>query len=293
MKKIFLLFSIIILGLTGCDYVVAPNQNINIVVPVSDTIRKIFIEDFTGHTCPNCPSAAQMLDNLENTYPKQIIGMAVHIDFFAEPCPPHPMPSGATPGTFSEDFRVTAENADYNLIFGANAFALPTGLVNRSGFPTSIPSAVAAWPSITSSILSQPMAAYIKIIPTYNTTSRILSVNVTGKFMVDTSGTYNIAIYLVENGIVGAQTDNTLPSPGINNNYEFNHVFRGCINTPGIVTGETINSGSILNNTPINYSTTNTYSINPSFIDTNCKIIAILYKTSDYGVLQAAEVDLR
>ena len=293
MKKILLLFTIAVLSFMSCDYVVAPNQVGTVTVPLSDTVRKIFIEDFTGHTCPNCPTASRMLDSLGDAYPTQIIGMGVHIDYYAEPCPPHQLPSGATPGTFSEDFRVAAEDADYDLVFGSNSFGLPTGLVNRYGFPTSFPTAVTAWPSTVATILAQPMTAYIKIIPSYNTSSRNLSVNVTGNFMVDTTGTYNIALYLVESEIIGSQTDITFPAPGIDNNFKFNHVFRGCINTPGIVTGETINSGSILNNTPINYSTTNTYTVNPLFVDTHCKIIAILYKTSDYGVLQAAEVDLR
>lgn len=71
----------------SCDYVVAPNQVGTVTVPLSDTVRKIFIEDFTGHTCPNCPTAARMLDSLGDAYPTQIIGMGVHIDYYAEPCP--------------------------------------------------------------------------------------------------------------------------------------------------------------------------------------------------------------
>ncbi|MSP68738.1 MAG: thioredoxin family protein, partial [Bacteroidetes bacterium] len=98
MKKILLLFTIAVLSFMSCDYVVAPNQVGTVTVPLSDTVRKIFIEDFTGHTCPNCPTAARMLDSLGNAYPTQIIGMGVHIDYYAEPCPPHQLPSGATPG---------------------------------------------------------------------------------------------------------------------------------------------------------------------------------------------------
>jgi thiol-disulfide isomerase/thioredoxin len=292
MKKIFSLVVISSVLALGCDYVQVPQQAGSGIIPTSDTIRKIFIEDFTGHTCPNCPSAARMIDSLANAFPGQIIGMGVHIDFFAEPCPPHGLPAGALTGTFTEDFRVPAEDADYNSVFGSNSFPLPAGLVNRSGFPASIPSVVSSWPSLVATILSDSMTAYIKINPSYSASTRTLNATVTGKFMRDTSGTFNIALYLVEDGLHGSQTDNTL-SGGINNNYTFDHVFRGCINSPGTIGGAQIATGTILNGHQINYTMASAFTVSANFDDTKCKIIAILYNTADYGVLQAAECNLQ
>lgn len=293
MKKSFLFFAIASFSFFGCDYVEMPNQTNVVVAPTSDTVRKIFIEDFTGHTCPNCPSAARMIETLKLAYPGQIIPMAIHFDFFAEPCPPHALPVGALAGTFTEDFRVPLEDADYNAAFQINSWALPNGLINRSGFTSgSFPLAVDVWDDTVSVLLAKPMTAYIKLTSNFNSTTRALTVDVAGEFMIDTTGTYNIAVYLVEDGIHGSQTDNTLAG-GIDNNYVFNSVFRGCINTPGTIGGEQVATGTILANTPINYSTTNSFTVNAAFIAANCKIVAILYKTSDYGVLQAAECDLQ
>lgn len=291
MKKSLLFFAFASLSILGCDYVTVPlPAYIAPVVPTSDTVRKIFIEDFTGHTCPNCPGAARMLDSLQHVYPTQVIGMGVHIDFFAEPCPPHPYPAGGPfpAGAFAEDFRVTAEDADYNTAFGSNSFPLPAGLINRFGYPATIPSNVSTWPTLASSILSQPMTAYLKINPAYNSSTRALTVNITGEFMVDTTGIYKIALYLVEDSIVGYQVDGS----SIIANYTFNHIFRGCINTPGSISGDTVITGTIAANTQINYTTSNSITVNSSYNDARCKIIAIIYKSSDYGVLQAAECDL-
>src|SRR5688500_18814574 len=100
MKNIFSFIAVLlfILVFAGCDKVLIPQQPQNTSVAVNDTFRKILIEDFTGHFCQNCPAAAEMVDSLSNAYPGQVIGVGVHIDFFAEPCPPHAPYAGMLPG---------------------------------------------------------------------------------------------------------------------------------------------------------------------------------------------------
>ena len=62
--------------------------------------KKVLIEDFTGHLCPNCPDAARELDAIHDIYGDQIIGMAIHVSkSFARPYPASQAPS------FQYDFR--------------------------------------------------------------------------------------------------------------------------------------------------------------------------------------------
>jgi hypothetical protein len=293
MKKVFPYIAVLSLLFMSCDKVLIPQQPHTTVIPTNDTIRKIFIEDFTGHTCPNCPPAAHKLDSLKAIYPEQIIGMAVHIDFFAIPCPPNPQPLGALPGTFSEDFRTT-ENADYESIYGCSAWPYPNGLINRRPDPinASLPTGIDFWASSAAILLADSMTAYIKINPTYSSSSGTLNVTVTGEFLCDTTGNYNIALYLVEDDLHGSQTDDDVPG-GIINNYTFNDVFRGCINTPGTINGEALTlPATITGHTPINY-TSPAFLVNSNFNAANCKIIAVLINTADGGILQAAECDLQ
>jgi hypothetical protein len=288
MKKVFPYIAVLSLLFMSCDKVLIPQQPHTVVIPTNDTIRKIFIEDFTGHTCPNCPLAARKLDSLKAAYPEQVIGMAIHIDFFSIPCPPNPLPAGALVGTFGEDFRTT-ENADYESIYTVSSWAFPSGLINRNG---TAPIDQSAWSPIVASLLADSMTAYIKINPTFNSSSGVLNVTVTGEFLCDTTGSYNIALYLVESDLHGSQVDNTL-SGGIDNNYTFDDVFRGCINSPGTISGETITlPATITGHTPINY-TSPSFTVNSNFNPANCKIIAILINNADRGVLQAAECDLQ
>ncbi|MDQ3108931.1 MAG: Omp28-related outer membrane protein [Bacteroidota bacterium] len=290
MKKIFAFIAVsLFLVFSGCDKVLIPQQP-RAATSVGDTVRRIFIEDFTGHYCPNCPLAAEMLDSVKNAFPGQVIGMGVHIQTFAWPCPPHGSVVGQLPNTFTEDFRI-AEESEYNSIFGTDNFPLPTGFVNRYQALVT-PTAITGWPPVAATELAKPITAYIKIIPTYNSATRALSVTVTGKFMEDTTGTFRIALFLTEDSLTGAQTDNRLPSPGIDNNYVFNHVCRGSINSPGSILGEQLSTGFVPDNTLINYTMSNSFTVNAAYDATHCKIIAILFQSSDYGVLQAAECEL-
>jgi hypothetical protein len=295
MKKIALLLGIAGLAFVGCDYVDVPQQAGNTpVIPTSDTIRRVLVEDFTGHTCINCPDAARMLDSLQHIFPDQIVGLAVHYDFFAEPCPPHPLPNipNLPANAFAEDFRALAEDADYNTIFGASGFALPCGMVNHYGFPSNIPTQVADWPSQVATILAQPITAYLKINPTYNSTTRSLNLTVDGKFMVDTTGTYNLVVMLVEDSLIGCQLDDNMPN-NVDTAYVFKHVLRGSINSPGSVQGVQVMTGTIAANSGFSYTLPSAFSVSSSYNAAHCRIVAYLYNTADQGILQAAEVDLQ
>ncbi|MBI3510396.1 MAG: Omp28-related outer membrane protein [Bacteroidetes bacterium] len=291
MKK-YIFFATVLIStfLWRCDYIkVPPYAGGSGIAPTTDTVRKVLVEDFTGHTCTNCPDAANMIDTLEQLYPDQIIPVAVHTTAFADPCPPAPLPGGAPLGSYTQDFRVTGEDAAYDAIYGSNSWPPPQGMINHYGYPLTVPTGVGAWSSTVAGILAQPMTAYLKITPTYNSTSRSLSVSVSGKIMTDTTGTFLISLYLVEDSIVGWQLVH-----GVNDSdYVFNHVFRGCINTPGSISGDTVLTGNIPNGTAINYTMTNSFTVSNAFNAAHCKVVAYIYKSSDYGVLQAAQAKLQ
>jgi hypothetical protein len=296
MKKYIFIIASIAAFSSGCDYVEIPQQaGGSVITPTSDTIRKVFIEDFTGHTCINCPDATRMIDSLSQIYPGQIVDMGIHVNYFAGPCPSaQPYPAGGPwpPGAWSEDFRIP-EETDYNATFGTSGFAQPSGMINRSGiFPLEIPTQVADWPSKVDSLLSLPMEAYIKLTPHYNSTSRALTVDVAGEFMKDTTGTYKVELFLIESGLHGYQLDNDIVPAGYNANYDFHNVCRGSIISPGSIQGATVITGTIANHTGISY-TSPSFTVPAGYNAANCKIIGILFKDTDYGVLQAAEADMQ
>ena len=42
-------------------------------------IKKILVEDYSGHTCSNCPNAARELDALIDIYGEKIVPITIHV----------------------------------------------------------------------------------------------------------------------------------------------------------------------------------------------------------------------
>ena len=103
MKKYLAILSSILI-ITSCDIVEGPYLTDETINPIDTTtntyVKKVLVEDFTGHKCPNCPDAARELDAIHDIYGEQIIGMAIHVSkSFARPYPASQAPS------FQYDFR--------------------------------------------------------------------------------------------------------------------------------------------------------------------------------------------
>ena len=97
-------FGILLFNITSCDIVEGPYMIENGTNPVDTTsnnfVKKVLIEDYTGHTCPNCPDAARQLEAIQDFYGDQVIGMAIHIGkAFAMPYPSSQSPK------FQYEFR--------------------------------------------------------------------------------------------------------------------------------------------------------------------------------------------
>ena len=124
MRKYITLLSIILI-ITSCD--VEEGPFINDYDSYVNPDKKVLIEDFTGHTCQNCPDAARELDAISAIYPDQIIGMAIHVGSFAKPTPIIGAP-------YDYDFRTNSGDVVDNA-FGNISEALPRGMINRAGYP--------------------------------------------------------------------------------------------------------------------------------------------------------------
>jgi len=86
----------------SCDKIDAPylvKQECDNPNPQQAT-RKVVLEEFTGHTCVNCPTASAVAHNLANIYEDQLVLISVHAGAYSEP----------ESGDFSYDFRTSTGN---------------------------------------------------------------------------------------------------------------------------------------------------------------------------------------
>ena len=278
MKKIVLLIHCFALFVfSSCDKVEAP-YNEAAIIPVDTTTsvkqRKILIEDFTGHTCPGCPRAAERIAQLQLLKPGRVIAIGEHVsEFFAAP----------EPGIYNIDFRTATGNAN-DSAFHMSDLGLPTGMVNRLFIAGSYRTEYASWASIADTLLQKPAEAFITITNTYDTTSRTLNTSVKSEFLTSLNSTFKLAVYITEDSIIAAQKDNLVPNPSDVLNYVHQHVLRTSVNG---TFGETIASGAVANNFSVNKN----YSkqISTLWKAKHCNVVAFIYDAVSKKVIQAEE----
>lgn len=220
LRPAIIIGSILALFLSACDIVEAPYiekpQNGNDTTTVH---RNIVLEEFTGHRCPNCPTAGKVAHDLHDFYGDRVILLTVHASFLAEPFP----------GTYSYDFTTPAGD-DYASTF--NVTAVPTGMVSRRQSNGSYLLGKDKWGSEIAQVITLPADASINISTEYNSSNRNLDIDVETTFLNQLSGDYNLVVILVEDGIIKPQMNND-PQIGTTPdilNFEHNNILRTAVN---------------------------------------------------------------
>jgi thiol-disulfide isomerase/thioredoxin len=263
--------------LPSCDIVEEPY-----LIPVDggtgpgpdEGTRNVLLEDFTGQKCPNCPAAAVIAHDLKAQYGERLVVLAIHAGFYSIP--------DAT-GDFTADMR-TAEGVELNSYFSISVYGYPMGMVNRTeynGFPVVVKD---DWATAVEEQLALPAQAEITISNTYNAASRQFDCTLETEFLDNLEGTYNICAYITESGIISPQQT----KEGINLTYEHNHMLRGSLNgTWGDLVGTDglAVTGTVLTN---HYS----FTLPDGWNADNCEVVAFIYNTETFEVLQAEEAKL-
>jgi hypothetical protein len=268
------------------------------IKPTGDTIRKILFEDYTGHRCSNCPRVAYALHNFQETsFPKQVIGLAIHTKFEGTSTSPdvsHPA-----------DFRTTVGDRYYKdfLVQG-----LPTGIINRRNKASGFNSGGAAnWKDSISAILSKAPDALLKITNTYDTTLRKLTSSIKCSFLNTLPGTYNLVVLLTQDNIISPQDNNQSTNyppyaAPIATNYKHMHVLRDCIDGSGssgtgILIGSNLLKGTSITKDFVNFTIPDSYptpatSYSTPVVPKNCNVVAFIYNTVTNEVVQAEDAKL-
>jgi hypothetical protein len=238
--------------------------------------RNVLIEDYTGHTCGNCPRAAEVLHDLEGTYGSRIIPIAVHVGFFAE--------TQSNPdGSYASDFKTPAGN-QWNTEFGASAQGLPNGMINRTQVGGGYVQSYTAWTAQVANILALEPDASIGLDITYEESSRTVNVEIDVTAFNDlSSGPYNIVVCLTEDSIIDWQKDYDPALTDENlEDYMHMHALRANFNSTW---GDQLGTGNITAGTVI--STSHSIVLDAEWIDHNCNVVAFIYQTSNKEVVQA------
>ena len=294
MKKYCTIILFILLYISSCDIVETPYMNTENISQIdtnsNNYVKKVLIEDFTGHLCPNCPQAATEIEAIHDIYGEQIIAIAIHVTkSFARPYPASQAPN------FQYDFR-TSWGDDLDNLFDISSAGLPRGMVNRTGYADNHKLGKDEWANAVTNELNKEINFGIMINSSNN------NINITTQVLNNISGSYNLVVCLTESGIINWQKDGTENIE----NYEHNHILRSVLLDEALSSNINYETNQeIQKNITYNLTELEEYNIDYStnvaelgngnagnWNSNNMSIVAYIYNTNTKEVVQVEQNNL-
>ncbi len=279
-KNIFILIvSSFVLLFAACDKLDSPyliKQDQDIPDP-DDVVRKVLLEEFTGHKCPNCPQGSRIAHDLKAIHGEQLIILTIHAGWYAQ----------TEAGMYSTDFRTPAGTAIYE---NFNQPPTPQGMVNRAEYAGKTVLSINQWEPALLVLLEQEPEATIEIIADYNSSNREVSVTSETVFLNSPDGEYSVCMFITEDSIVSPQVNND-PDLGPSPNWEdyvHEHVLRKAITGAW---GEIINEGAVIVSEQI-YESSGSAVLSTDWRENHCNIVAFVYRNDTKEVIQAEEIKI-
>lgn len=181
------------------------------------TSRRIFLEEFTGHTCPNCPAGQDLAKQLVNDHPDELVVVSIHNSgaFSAVQDPP-----------YDTDFE-TETGEKLRVFYQIQAY--PAAIFNRTEINGQFWIQYQTWPNVVDQLLADTdymrKRIQLNVTSIYNTENRSLRILPTVRALEDIAGDISIIAYVAESHIISAQVDSR-QSPSDVLDYEHNHLLR-------------------------------------------------------------------
>lgn len=251
--------------------------------------RKVMVEDYTGHTCGNCPRAAENATTIINMFGDSAVVIAIHAGTqFAPPAPPD----------YPEDFRTSAGTA-WDNFFGMSAAGLPKGCVNRSQIP--YPQPRTTWSVTAGNLLNNPQDAKMLVTTTLDTTKMLVNISVKTTFLKAYSSNINLCVVITEDSIVAPQKDYSPPAGVLVVNgderpdYEFEHMLRASVNGAW---GDLVKAAPAINDTITKFY--NCYQLNPwpvipskpKYNLKHTSVVVFIYDVNTKEIIQVEKVKI-
>ncbi|MCE2790197.1 MAG: Omp28-related outer membrane protein [Saprospiraceae bacterium] len=167
------------------------------IIPESDRI--VLIEELTGASCPNCPKGSAAIENILTKFPGKVVAVGIHGDFLAKPT-----------AKSKYDFR-NPKAKDLENWFKP-WFGKPSASINRVPDETNtlmidLPD---LWQAAVETELQKEHKLNLLMDVKYDMASRRVDIEIAAIPLTDLPGNYAISVYLLETGIVDAQSNGSV-----------------------------------------------------------------------------------
>lgn len=276
MKKVVFLLALVIAGLSlpQCDVIDQPFKGGTIDTTSTAQQRNVFIEDFTGHRCKNCPKASKAIKELVDAFGEdRIIGLAIHGG-----------PSNFTGvnADYPTDFTTQA-GKDVQNFFGTNF--LPVGMINREGWTPSGNthwSNFANWPTLSSEAMDSTL--HVELYAEAAVSGGQITVNVEAYPQTELLHDLKAVVLIKESHIISPQL---MPDDTRDTLYDHKNVLRDFVTGTW---GESFATSPILTGDTISASYSKSW--NSNWVKSNCHAVFYVYNPDNYRILQVIQTEI-
>ncbi len=252
---------------TACDNISDDDRFIieDKPVPSPHAVPKtLLIQEFTGVRCPNCPTGAQAIHDIQAENPDQVIAVGIFPD----------AGSLTRPWSSAQDFRTDVAQALYSYYKRPD---LPAAVFNGK-ITGDLPS---QWSTIADPYLLEEGQMTISLTSDFSEQDRSVKVNYEITLTNDVSEPLNLMVWLTEDGIVGRQSSLTETIK----DYVHNHVLRKSFFSEewGQELGSSFNNGEKI----VGEAST---TLDESWIAENCHVVVFVQRADNKEVKQAAQI---
>jgi hypothetical protein len=302
MKKYFFILVVSFIGLNSCDKIDDPYEGIEKPIIAIDTttfcgfaeydselndttyndttsnIRKVLLEEYTGHLCGFCPpESKRLVAKTENELKGKAIVMSIHAANFA---------ALVNSKGYTTDFTTPEGDQLHERYKGGNS--APSLMMNRSNTPASASQWDGKLDSLDKSGYYTDQVVKFKIRNIYNESIKTGRIDLDIEFLKDFTGTnFVVGVYITEDHILDKQKYYG-ENPEDVDNYDHRHVIRTAA-TPTF--GARFVSGDVTTNQK--ESPSFCYELQDEWNSDNCSVIIFLGNADNNQIFQAEEVHVK
>ncbi len=257
--------------------------------PQSPEPKNVLLEEITGVSCPNCPAAHVVLDNLITSNNNRVIGVSYHVG-------PNMFNQDGLPPATSQDMT----SADAQTV--VNYFTFPgygpSGSVDRIVHQnvgpfsaTSIWDEAANWGGYVSTELAAnnptPVNLYLSSVYNVSGSTKTINVSVSLHYTAVQTDTDKLSIFLTEDSIVTSQL--LANGSSVDTFYVHNHIMRAAVSNP---LGDLINVPSYIAGRVDSLNYSYTIPANSVWNPSHMHVVAFVhkYQNNRSDILQAKTV---
>jgi len=283
MKKLPLLLTALLLTTLSCNKIDTSHEVFEILSPVevsawdpdyaATVIRKIYVEEFTGHRCTYCPAGAAILKAIMEEDPT-IVATAIHCSMLADP---------TSSPIFKNNYKTPMGDkisADFNIE------GLPKAMINRIQTGTNSWGIDRnRWRSTINEVDRTDIKAGIELQCFVNENKKEIETHIAVTIIKEINNPVQLCLILQEDGIISGQTDGNTEIKDYVHNHVLRTSFKGNYGTKLTTNGIVETQLKYSTTFKINYEDGFPYSNLPIEIK-NCSVVAYLIDMVTQEIIQ-------